>query len=191
MRHLLFSLLSLVFFSSCVSIPQTTPKNTSASWNVAEFSVSFQAGPHANTEEKHRSFSYYRIDRKLAQFAHQSSLVLESALSSNSFSSSKDKPSDYITIYASATGNSLLIQEIVPNDCAPCTNYLLVQVIDEDLIYHYLELPTIQHSETEYENAYVTAISDEDVTYRYSNGARGTRSFARSKSSENRVTFPG
>ncbi len=191
MRHLLFSLLSLLFFSSCASIPQAAPKNTSATWKVAPFSVSFQAGPHANTEEKHRSFSCYRIERKLAKFTHLSSLVLESALSSDSFSSPNDKLSDFISIYASATGNSLLIQEIVPNDCAPCSNYLLVQVIDDELIYHYLELPTIQPSETDYENAYVTAISDKDVTYRYSNGTRGTRSFARSKSSENRVTFPG
>lgn len=191
MRHLLLYFIPFIFFPSCVTIPTNSGKNTSASWKVAQFSVSFQAGPHANREENHRSFSYYSIEIKAAKDTYPFSLVFESALFSDSFTSPKDLPSDFITLFASESGHSLLIQENVPNDCAPCTNYLLVQVMEQELSYQYLDLPTRGLTETEYENARVTAISDKNVTYRYSDGSIGTRSFASSKKSENQLTFPG
>ncbi len=95
-------------------------------------------------------------------------------------------------IFVSESGNSILIEEIIPNDCGPCTNYILVQALDENLSYEYLALPgNIKSFAIEGESARVTSITDKDVTYRYADGRGGSKSFVHATKPQKRPQFPG
>ncbi len=86
----------------------------------------------------------------------------------------------------------MLIQEEIPNDCGPCTNYILVTVREEEMDYEYLNIPGNEKSASPVgENAQVVNISDSEVTYKYSKGPTRTKSFKVLKKPDRRPTFPG
>ena len=92
-------------------------------WHQGKFHVRFEAGSRtAGT----RWTASYRIEH--ADAGPPRPLVLPSAHSLDGFASVVNaNPRDWIRLIAAADGSSLLIEEEIPNDCGPCTNYLLVR----------------------------------------------------------------
>ena len=103
---------------------------------------------------------------------------------------------EFIHLFTSKTGRTLLIQEAIPNDCAPCSNHILVRLDSEDSDHVYLELPTRDPEPGKEDTmnfdqtAEVISITDRVVTYKYPNGRKETAEFSKLPSAK-RPTFPG
>ena len=105
-------------------------------------------------------------------------------------------PAEFIRLFTSESGRTLLIQEKIPNDCSPCSNHILVRLDSEDLDHVYLELPTRdpkpgEESAMEFDQpAGVISITDHSVTYNYPGRRKETAEFSKLPSAK-RPTFPG
>jgi len=177
----------------------TTPGSTSAiktpgySWQAGKFAIVFQAGTQTSGVEPKRSYSYYKVQRDIPPYSVPTFLAIESAHSVEHFEwNPKQQPSDFIKSYLSDSGDTMLITEEIPNDCSPCTNYILVRVLGSEMNYEYLSIPMNEKSaEPEGETGQVVKISDSEVTYKYSVGPAITKSFNRLRKPDRRPTFPG
>jgi hypothetical protein len=171
--------------------PARAAGNTAHSWQAGKFTVSFQAGPKPFGAGPQRSFSYYVVTRKLLAYSGPASLAIESAHAAESFQRNpKSKPADFIRVFISASGNTLLIQEEIPNDCADCLNYIVVAVRGSEMTYEYLNLPSAP-AEVEAEAARVISISDTDITFGYADGRTLTRPLKSVTKADQRPEFPG
>ena len=103
------------------------------------------------------------------------------------------KPNDYIKFHTSGSGKTLLIVEEVPNDCAPCKNWILVRGEEESLIYDYLDLPSRQVKPTDDFGEYpqITKVTENEICFRYSDGKNRTMAVKELVKPEKRPTFPG
>ncbi|MCW1883619.1 hypothetical protein OKA04_02695 [Luteolibacter flavescens] len=180
------------------STPQGTTLNTTASWETAGTKVTFRAGPHQSTPDGYaHSFSSYGILHTTDEMTVPT--AIESALNADYFGDSPESsPTDFIRLFTSASGKTLLIQEEVPNGCAPCTNHILVRLGSNELEHVYLDLPMYSPPREPGqvtmpifdEPAEVVAITDRTVTYKYSHGGRKTAEISKLPTSK-RPTFPG
>jgi hypothetical protein len=121
-------------------------------------------------------------------------LGVESAIDVWHFQQNPDStPAEYIKLFVSPSGRALLIEEEVPNDCAPCWNHVLVRYEDDELEATYLDLPSRVTKETEVfgHTPQVTGITDQQITYRYNDGKIVTESFKKRVKAEQRPTPPG
>lgn len=168
----------------------TTP--TTAEWKIGEYTVVFRAGPREY--ETPKSFSSYEITRKFESLSYPSSIAAESAQSLEWFQSNPTStPSENIKLSTSSSGKTLLIVEEVPNDCGPCTNWILVRGDGESLIYDYLVLPyqLPDPSDIFGETPTVTKITENEISFRYSDGKKHTVPVKSVVKAEKRPTFPG
>jgi len=139
MRAVVFA---LVVFSPIGCAPPPSPSGpapTSATWKIGDFHVHFQAGPRG---QEGRAYSYYEI--KYSQKGGQErSLVMESAHTLEGFGCvTNGDPKNWIRMIEDPNRKALLIEEEIPNDCGPCSNFLLVQVDASGGVNgSYLQLP--------------------------------------------------
>lgn len=184
--------------SSCLIVGCTAPSSTpapvvnstssTADWKNGEYTVSFRAGP--GSYEK--SFSSYDISRKFEKDDYPKSIAVESALLLTSFLGNS-KPGDLIKLFTSSTGKTLLIEEDIPNDCAPCRNWILVRGMEGDLIYDYLNVPSrpVPPEEIMGEFPQIIKVTENEVTFRYSDGKKDSVMVKDVTKKEKRPTFPG
>jgi hypothetical protein len=179
-----------------VTTPESSASNSTATWIAAGAKVTFRAGPwKQESGDLPRSFSSYEILHQVNGMTV--STAIESAQWADYFKHSPGASSaKFIRLFASESGKTLLIQEEIPNDCAPCTNHILVRLNSEELAHVYLELPTQdpkpgEENSMEFDQpAEVISITDHSVTYNYPGRRKETTEFSKLPSAK-RPTFPG
>lgn len=122
--------------------PQEGSAPTTHTWQKGACQVRFAAGPQQHLPEGgQKSFSTFEIHHKkegraLATAVTASAIGIESMVYDPRF-----KITDHVKIHVSPSEQRLLISENVPNDCCPCANYVLCELIGEELKTTYLEFP--------------------------------------------------
>ena len=173
-----FSRISLKVCSFLVPLSGCAPKAALApvvvnvgatSWQTDTFFVNFNAGERL-PGKKHSSSLYEVVSR-----TSKKKLFVQSAHSTHGFESASDYPTNYVKIIPDTNGTALLIEEIIPNDCSPCSNYIWIRSnTTSEMEHSYLQLPTTTNSgvgepEEEY---YPTIISLTNgiLKYKFPNG---------------------
>jgi hypothetical protein len=107
-------------------------------------------------------------------------MVKESAHTLGGFSSvTNGDPKNWIRIVQDPNGRALLIEEEIPNDCGPCSNYLWVH-LDANGFFEgtYLRLPlkvTGPPGGIDYEYPKVRSLDGDVLRYDYSTGVGVTK----------------
>lgn len=155
--------------------------------------MSFRAGPVEDFGRK--SYSSYEISRRLTPSDDPKTVAAESAFSIESFRSGyATKPESYIKLFTSTSGKTLLIEEEIPNDCSPCTNWILVRGVEGELTYDFLNLPygpTDPADPVFGDRPTITKVSEHEIGFRYSDGTKRTMAVKDLVKKEKRPTFPG
>ena len=164
----------------------------STDWKVGDFRVRFQAGPQG---EDGRSYSYYQICHHAAG-QQERERVMESAHTVEGLGSvTNGNPKNWIRIVQDPGGRALLIEEQIPNDCGPCSNYLWV-LLDANgfLEGTYLRLPSkvtgIPGEGIDYEYPRVLSLTGDTLRYGYTVGSSVSRRIDQIEKSA-RPTPPG
>jgi len=192
MRIAVITLPLLVSVVGCATStrPQTT-STTSADWKKGNFQVHFQAGPRGENE---RSYSYYEISYRITD-QQERYLVMESAHSIHGFKCEKNgDPQNWIRIVEDPSGKALLIEEEIPNECGPCSNYLWVRLNSGGALEGtYLQLPsrsTGSPGGIDYEYPQVRSLDGDVLKFRYSQGRPVSKNIAELEKSD-KPTPPG
>lgn len=188
------TLASLIVFTlaGCAASPSRhgQPSITSE-WQEGDFHVRFQAGPRGRDG---RSFSFYEVTHK-SEGKPGYSIAMESAHTLRGLRSVTDSnPKSWIRIVQAPGRRALLIEEEIPNDCGPCSNYLWIHLDSGDFIEgEYLRLPskvTGPPGGINYRYPKVRSLDGDVLTYDYGTGAIVTKHIGRIEKSE-RPTPPG
>lgn len=120
---------------------------------------------------------------------------MESAHTENGFQSmTNGLPKNWIRIIADPNGKALLIEEDIPNDCAPCMNYLWVSSDSRgNLEGSYFGLPSKSTGDgggIDYEYPKVISLNSDLLKYKYSKGQPITKNIRTIKKAD-RPTPPG
>jgi hypothetical protein len=160
-------------------------------WKAGVYKVTFRGGPMANTDEQ-RSFSCYEITRQMEGHTYPLTQGVESATSNHAFPIN-GRTGDYIRLFTSPSGKTLLIEERVPNDCAPCTNWILVTGKGSSLVHDYLDLPTRAVNPADFDSEFptITKVTEKEISFQYSDGTKRTMAVKDLVKKEKRPTFPG
>jgi hypothetical protein len=145
-------------------------------WKIGDFGVRFQAGSRGNED---KPYSYYQISHK-AEGQQERELVMESAHTLGGFGSvTNGDPKNWIRIVRDPSGRALLIEEEIPNDCGPCSNYLWVHLDAHGFIEgSYLRLPskvTGPPGGIDYEYPSVRSLDGDILRYGYAVGSLVTK----------------
>jgi hypothetical protein len=168
--------------------------NAAHTWKRAPFVVQFIAGPKGDLDGHSFSYSSYQVSRKFEKYSVPTDLVIQSAMDIHHFQwNSKAQPTDYIKLFTSRSGNTLLIEENIPNDCGPSWNHILVVTAADDMEYEYLDLPSRVTKQTEVFGftPEVLSISDTQITYRYSDGTTISEDLKQHAKRDKRPNYPG
>jgi hypothetical protein len=149
---------------------------TTSEWKKGDFQVLFQAGPGG---ESGKSFSYYEINHA-PPGQQKRSLVKESAHTLEGLSCvTTGHPTNWIRIIPDPSGKALLIEEEIPNECGPCSNYLWVHLGDDDSVEGtYLRLPSKTIGPPggiDYQYPKVASLEGRVVKYDYTQGETVTQ----------------
>jgi hypothetical protein len=160
-------------------------------WKKGDFRLRFQVGPKG---KEGRSYSFYEIGHTIAG-QQEHSEVMESAHTTEGFECVKNSdPKDWIRIVEDLNGRALLIEEEIPNDCGPCSNYLWVHLdTGGDLESTYLHLPskvTGLPEGIDYQYPRVISLNGNFLSYSYTEGATVTKRIDQIERSD-RPTPPG
>lgn len=181
-----------IFLSGCAStIPRPGKSPATAEWRKGDFQVRFQAGPRGREED---SASFYEITHAAAGHGERC-IVMESAHSLGGFGSvTNGDPRNWIRVVQESNGRALLIEEEIPNDCGPCSNYLWVHLDSKGLLQgEFLLLPskvTGPPGGIDHEYPKVRSLDGDVLTFGYSTGADLTERLGRIEKSD-RPTPPG
>jgi hypothetical protein len=183
-------LIFLLVGCATTSLHQGEANNTTE-WRKGDFRVRFQAGPRGDDG---RSYSFYDITHTAAG-QQERSIVKESAHTLGGFGSvTNGDPKNWIRIVQDPNGRALLIEEEIPNDCGPCSNYLWVHLDTNGFIEgEYLRLPskvTGPPGGIDYEFPKVRSLDSNVLRYDYSTGAGVTKRIDQIEKSD-RPTPPG
>jgi hypothetical protein len=159
----------------CVSTVRLAAPTSSSSWATERFTVRFFAGPRSFEDQKTTS-RYEVVPMRLGS---QVRLIVSSAHSTGGFESvNNPAPTNYIKILPDSTSEALMIQETIPNDCGPCTNYIWIRPDSPTTFIHsYLQLPeraTGAPGGIDSEFPEVLSLRGGNLTYRYSTGSATT-----------------
>jgi len=140
MVRLISILLACFLSGGCVVKPPSPstpfPRSGSLEWRSEKWKVSLQRHPY----EDFKPTSVYRITYQTA--GHTATLNETSAFQDNDGYTNDDQVAANLRILTDPTGEVLLIQETIPNDCGPCDNYLLVRNVTGKLEAKWLQMPT-------------------------------------------------
>jgi hypothetical protein len=176
MRIPAFILLAFSIIGCATSNRPSATNAASTEWKIGDFGVRFQAGPR---DQEDRSYSYYKISYT-AEGQQERELVMESAHTVEGFSSvTNGDPKNWIRIVKDPNGRALLIEEEIPNDCGPCSNYLWVHLDTNGFIEGtYFRLPTKVTGPPggiDYEYPKVRSLDGNILSYCYTVGATVTK----------------
>ena len=165
----------ILLLSGCATqVPPSDSGTDAAAWKTRAFHVSFEARSRAagQTSVYHVSYTGPGGDRREAS--------MDSAHSAEGFSTvTNGRPANWIRVIEASDGDAILIEEDVPNDCAPCSNYLLVRPgPDGSLAGTWLRLPESPGRGTggiDYEFPKVQKFDRDRITWRYSDGTTVSR----------------
>lgn len=106
-------------------------------------------------------------------------LIIASEHSTGGFASATNpEPENHIAVFQDAEAEAVLIQETIPNDCGPCTNYLWIRPAGPTAFTNsYLQLPERSrgdHQGIDSEFPDVLSLRDGVLSYRYSSGPKVT-----------------
>lgn len=174
-----FSIASLLLFfvtacSTTTQDPQKSPP--SMEWKKGDFQVRFQAGAKG---EMGRSYSFYKITYAPAGRLEMM-IVKESAHTTDGFECvTNGHPKDWIRIIQDPNGKAILIEEEIPYECGPCSNYLWIHGTDDGVMLEgdYLLLPSqVDDSQGGINYSYpkVISLDGEFLSFEDSSGARVT-----------------
>jgi hypothetical protein len=191
LRSLTYILPLFLFLNSCSTRHQANqPNPITAHWDTKNFSVHFQAGPR---DIEGRSYSFYQIIRKSPNHSGDR-LVMESAHSTRGFESNDlNHPEDWARVIADPNGEALIIEEDIPNDCAPCKNYLWVNSDSNgNLEGTYFSLPSKStgNGGIDYHYPKVISLNGDLLKYQYKTGQPITKN-VQSIEKADRPTPPG
>ncbi len=83
----------------------------------------------------------------------------------------QNPPGNFIRVVEDVSGDAIVIEESIPNDCAPCANYIWVGRDHRGALTHtFLKLPTRAVSQIDFENPTVRGIRGSMLTYQFSDG---------------------
>lgn len=191
--HLAVSILITFSLVGCAPFDRLARTKTEAcEWKLGDFRVRFLADPQGQEE---RSESCYRI-RYQAAGEQERELVMASAHTLEGFNCvTHSDPKNWIRMIGDPNGKALLIEEEIPNDCGPCSNYLWVHLDAGGCLKGtYLLLPSQVTGEPgagiDYEYPRVHFLNGDVLQYRYSVGAPVNQRIDRIEKS-NRPTPPG
>jgi len=176
------------------SVQRDLPTNASHTWKLDRFVIRFVAGPRIERGGHPFSYSFYQVSRKFERYEDLTNLGIGSAMDVRQFQwNPKDQPTDFIKLFTSRSGNTLLIEERIPNDCGPCSNHILVVAGVDDMEYEYLDLPPRVTEQTEVFGLEpeVTSISDTRITYRYKDGTTITENLRQHAKRDKLPKYPG
>lgn len=162
-----------------------------ADWKAGEYAVSFRAGPMVESEL--RSYSSYEVSRNTGAGVPKT-VAVESGFSTASFRGSYIiRLDECVTLFTSRSGKTLLIREIVPHETSPCMNWILVRGVKENLVRDYLDLPTYSDGPDHLvgEAPTITRVSEQEISFRYSDGTKRTVTVKDVMKKEQRPDFPG
>jgi hypothetical protein len=177
MRIAAVILLAFSLLGCANSIRPSATNAASTEWKIGDFGVRFQGGPRGQED---RSYSYYQISYTAAG-QQERHLVMESAHTFGGFGSvTNGDPKNWIRIVRDPSGRALLIEEEIPNDCGPCSNYLWVHLDTNGFIEGtYLRLPSkvtgIPGGGIDYEYPTVLTLDGNTLRYGYSVGSPVTK----------------
>jgi hypothetical protein len=176
MRIAALILLTFALIGCANSNRPSASNATTTDWKIGDFEVRFQVGPRG---EEGRSYSHYQISHKAAG-QQERELVMESAHTLGGFGSvTNGNPKNWIRIVQDPSGRALLIEEEIPNDCGPCSNYLWVHLDTNGFIEgKYLRLPskvTGPPGGIDYEYPKVRSLDGTILRYDYTVGATVTK----------------
>jgi len=124
-RILICSLVT-IWVTGCATVKPEQKNDCSAQWKTSRFLVEFRAGPHNFDEDPHRSFSYYKISR-IGDIAGSTRVFQSAEECEGDFHGGQNFESKkYIKIVEDHWRDRILIDEDVPNACAPCKNFILI-----------------------------------------------------------------
>lgn len=185
------SLLIFLLIGCATTIPHRGEPPTTTTWTKGDFHVRFQAGPRGQAD---KSYSFYEITHAAAG-QQERSIVMESAHSLGGFGSvTNGDPQNWIRIIQDPNGRALLIEEEIPNDCGPCSNYLWIHLDSNSFVEgEYLRLPSKVTGPPEginYEYPKVRSLDGDVLRYDYSTGGPVTKRIGQIEKSD-RPTPPG
>ena len=192
MRLAAFTLPLIASVIGCATPERPNTKSaTSADWKKGNFRVHFQAGPR---ELSGHSYSYYEISYRVTD-QQERDLVMESAHSIHGFKCvTNGDPKNWIRIVEDPSGKALLIEEEIPNDCGPCSNYLWVRLNSDGVLEGtYLQLPsrsTGSPGGIDYEYPQVRSLDGDILKFSYSQGGPVSKNIAELEKSD-KPTPPG
>jgi len=165
-------LLSACVVGGCVSTNRLAAPTSSSSWETERFTVRFFAGPRSFEDQKSTS----RYEVVPTRLGSRGRLIVSSAHSTGGFESvTNPAPTNYIKVLPDAKSEALIIQETIPNDCGPCTNYIWIRPDRSTTLTHsYLQLPSRTSGDSrgiDYEFPEVVSLRNGKLTYRYSTGS--------------------
>jgi hypothetical protein len=172
LRSVASTFLLIFSLSGCAaSNARSGESPTSAEWKSGDFRVRFQAGPRGQAG---RSYSFYEITYATAGKEGRSK-VMESAHTTGGFECvTNGDPRNWIRIIQDPNGRAILIEEEIPNDCGPCSNYLWIHAGSTALLEgEYLRLPSKVTGPPEgidYEYPKVRSLNGDVVRFDYSTG---------------------
>jgi hypothetical protein len=171
MRIAIFIFLAFSLLGCTYSKRRLATHAASTAWKIGDFEVRFQPGPQG---EEGKSYSHYQISYRVAG-QQERELVLESAHTLQGFESvTNGDPKNWIRIVQDPRGRALLIEEDIPNECGPCSNYLWVYLEADGFIEGtYLRLPskvTGPHGGINYEYPKVRSLDGNILIYGYTVG---------------------
>jgi hypothetical protein len=184
-----FGLISLVGCKT--TVPTSLDAPTKLEWRKGRFDLSFRAGVQGFDHES--SFFYeitYLDDEQRTQ-----KVVMESAHGVDGFRSANwGDPQKWIRMVEDPNGKALLIEEVIPNDCGPSSNYLFAHLEFNGVLKGvYLQLPSKVTGPPEginYEYPYVRSLDGDFLTYDYRRGPTVTKCITQIEQTEN-PTPPG
>jgi len=164
----LIPILLACFLSGGCAVKQPSPsmpfpRSGPLEWRNEKWKVSLQRHPY----EDFKPTSVYRITYQTAD--RTVTLNEASAFQENDGYINDDQVAANLRILTDPTGEVLLIQETIPNDCGPCDNYLLVRNVAGKLESKWLRMPTSANpnvSDFE-ENPKIIALTADAVWYQY------------------------
>ena len=186
------SLLIFVLSGCATIIPTSEGAATKSEWKKGDFHVRFQAGPRG---QDGLTYSFYEITH-ISVSKQEQKLVMGSAHSDWPFVGSgiDSRPEDYIRVIADPNSKAILIEEVIPNDCGPCSNYLWIHLDSSSFaVGDYLRLPSKVTGPPEgidYEYPKVRSLDGDVLRYDYSTGGTVTKRISQIEKSD-RPTPPG
>lgn len=166
-------LLLLAFLvGGCASKPRLAAPTSPSSWGTERFTVRFLAGSRSLGGRKTAS-RYEVIPIRLGSSGR---LMVSSAHSTDGFETVNHRaPTHYIKVLPDSKSEALVIQETIPNDCGPCTNYIWIRPDGPTTFVHsYLLLPERATGATggmDSEFPEIVSLRNGRLTYRYSTGS--------------------